>query len=354
MPAVKKLPIPPPDVVLCICASFGRGSLVDSILPKDLFPVRYVSDTQPSEEFKEAKASGKAIVLLILGPNGHEGIRYLCDDYEKPATERRVRWVHSIPAGIDWYRLDLLHKEMRGLPFTNGKTGYNYYLALHVLYSILYFNRETARLLRNKHERKWEMFDTEEPQGKRVGIIGYGEIGRATGEMLRPLQMDVTGVRRSALTDAERGERDEFGVRLLSGTEARDAVIAESDYVVNILPATQETRGLFNKEVFAKMKPNAVYINVGRGSTQNEKDLCAALHEGVIAGASLDVFEQEPLPSSSPLFDVPDDKILITSHNACITANSFKETVGLFTRSAREYLQSGEISGYFPDITTGY
>lgn len=353
MTTVRKCSVPPSDIVLCINASFGRGRLVDSIIPKDIFPHRYISDTKPSEEFKEAKESGKPIVLVVLGPNGHDGIKYLCDDYDKPTAERRVKWVHSIPAGVDWYKLELLQKEMQGLPLTNGKSGYNYYLALHVIYSILYFNRETARLQKNKHERKWDMFDMVEPQGQKVGIVGYGEIGRATAEMLKPLNMDITGVRRS-IKESERDKRDDLGVLQVSGDDARDRVIAESDYIVNILPATQETRGMFNKSVFAKMKNTAVYINVGRGSTQNEADLCEALHAGVIAGASLDVFEEEPLSSASPLFDVPDEKMLITSHNACITVNSFRETVSLFTKSARQYLQTGEIVGYFPDISLGY
>ncbi|EKF33525.1 D-isomer specific 2-hydroxyacid dehydrogenase-protein, putative [Trypanosoma cruzi marinkellei] len=120
--------------------------------------------------------------------------------------------------------------------------------------------------------------------------------------------MEVTGVKRSASTK----EVDEYGTRLVHGDAERERVLRESDFVVNILPGTEETKRFFNKELFAMMKPSAVYISIGRGITQNEDDLACALRNGVIRGASVDVFEKEPLPTESPLWDISDDKLLLT------------------------------------------
>jgi len=189
-----------------------------------------------------------------------------------------------------------------------------------------------------------------DPRGSKVGILGYGDIGRATAKILQPLDVHVTGVRRREPTDTV----DEFGVTILAGDEAMHRVIEESDVVVNILPATGLTNGFFNASIFAKMKPNAIYINVGRGSTQNEADLTRALKDGVIAGASLDVYETEPLPQNSPLWGVGNDKLLCTSHNACVTANAFKAAVEIFCERAKKYLTTGQVEGYMPNATSGY
>lgn len=340
--------------LLCISASFGRAKLISQIVASgtDAFPEVHLASTNAAEELAVAKASGKPIVLIILGPMGHDGVEFLCDDCDQPAEQRRVKWIHSVSAGIDWYRLESLQDNIKGIPFTTGKGGYSYFLALHVLYSVLYFNRETARLQDNRAQKQWEPFDMMEPRGNKVGIIGYGDIGQATAKMLQPLQMHVTGVRRTEGT--ANGEVDAYGVTVVAGDAERARVISESDYVVNILPGTPATNGLFNKTVFASMKRNAVYINVGRGSTQNEADLAEALETGVIHGASLDVFQVEPLPPDSPLWGLGNDKILITSHNACITSGSFRETVSLFVTYSKSFLETGSVSGYQPNLSLGY
>lgn len=336
--------------VLCVCASFNRTDAIADIIGVTAFPDQFRCYTDPTVELAAAKASGRKIVLVVLGPLGYHAIKFLCDDCGKQKEDRRVLWVHSCSAGLDWYRLDELKAEMDGVLLTNGKGGYNYMLGLHVLYSVLYFNRETARFQRSRREKKWDPFDTQEPRGLKVGIIGYGDIGRAAAKLIMPLEMDITGVKRSNVTE----KVDEYGVHIVNGTAERDRVIRESDVVVNILPYTAETAGLFCADVFATMKRNAIYINIGRGGTQVEADLAHALKNNVIAGASLDVYEQEPLPLASPLWDIDDDKVLLTSHNACITDNSFRSTIALFSTYAESFLKDGTIDAYTPDISAGY
>lgn len=339
--------------VLCIAASFGRTDAVRDFIGSELFPEAVLAYEDKPIEFylDDVKISGKPIVLVILGPLGHVAMKYLLDDFDKPQEERRVVWVHSIPTGVDWYRLGELKQELKGVCFTSGRGAYSRVLGMHALYSILYFNRQTALLQANRRNRIWDAFNSVEPSGSRVGIIGYGDIGRGAARMIQPLDVHITGVRRSAV---EPNTVDEFGVLLTSGDDERDRVIRESDFLINILPGVPETKGLFNAEKFATMKPNAIYINIGRGSTQVDADLAAALQNGVIAGASLDVFETEPVPKESPLFDLPDDKFLMTSHNACLTTLSFPAAAGIFVELAKEFFETGVVSGYRPDAERGY
>ncbi|RNF08973.1 D-isomer specific 2-hydroxyacid dehydrogenase-protein, partial [Trypanosoma rangeli] len=176
-------------------------------------------------------------------------------------------------------------------------------------------------------------FNMVELRGKKLGIIGYGDIGQATARLATAFGMEVTGVRRSAPSE----KKDQHGVHMVYGDAERDRVIRESDVLVNILPGTEETKLFFNKQRFAMMKPSAVYINIGRGITTSGEDLARALRDGVIRGAAVDVFEQEPLSTDSSLWDISDDKILLTFHSAFMTSDLTDRGVNLFLNLARDY-----------------
>ncbi|KAH9577281.1 D-isomer specific 2-hydroxyacid dehydrogenase [Trypanosoma melophagium] len=286
------------------------------------------SSEDPVKDLKDAKLSNEPIILIIAGAIGHDAIEYLCDDYNLPKEQRRVRWIHSLSSGLDAYRLDELTKELKDIPFTNARGCYSPILAEHVIYSMLYFNRQTWRLLASRAEHKWDPFNMIELRGQKMGIIGYGDIGHATAKLAVTMGMEVTGVKRSAPT----ANVDEYGVHVVHGDAARDRVLRESDFVVNILPGTEETREFFNKERFALMKPSAIYINIGRGLTQNEEHLACALRDGVIAGAAVDVFTKEPFPPESPLWNIGDDKLLMTNHSALLSDRFEDKIAGWFLK----------------------
>jgi phosphoglycerate dehydrogenase-like enzyme len=143
-------------------------------------------------------------------------------------------------------------------------------------------------------------------EGKTMLILGYGAIGKTLAETARSFGMKLIGMRRSAAAG-------EPGITILPITHLAEA-LTQADYVVNILPLTQDTRGLFGDKEFAAMKASAVYVNVGRGATTDEAALVAALKSGRISGAFLDVMETEPLSPDSPLWDL--ENVLLTSHYA--------------------------------------
>jgi phosphoglycerate dehydrogenase-like enzyme len=138
-------------------------------------------------------------------------------------------------------------------------------------------------------------------------IVGVGGIGAETARVCAPFGMRVVGV------DARRTDLPE-GIAEMHATEELDALLPLADFVILTVPHTPETEGLMNAERFARMKPSAFFINIGRGMTTRLGDLVDTLHAGRIAGAALDVFEEEPLPRDHPLWDAPN--VLLTPHVA--------------------------------------
>jgi phosphoglycerate dehydrogenase-like enzyme len=221
-----------------------------------------------------------------------------------------LRWVQIWFAGADpLQRFPELKDKPFRLTTTSGIHGQQ--LAEHTLGMILAWNRKFPAAFAAQRRREW--LDTEDRnmgilQNKTMLILGYGFIGGQMARIALAFGMQVTGLRR----DPSRVGAAE-GVRVEAIDKLGD-LLPEADYVVNILPATPETRRLFGKNEFGRMKPEALYVNVGRGATTDEAALVQALETKRIAGALLDVTEQEPLPKESPLWDM--DNVILTSHYA--------------------------------------
>lgn len=306
----------------------------------------------------------KRIVLIAQGHVGAAAIRYLCDDYDKPAEERRVVWIHSLAVGIDTYKFGEIPELVADIPITNAKRAQSRALAEYVFSALYYFNRKTWQWQASMDAKEWNKYSIQEMYGQRMGIIGYGDIGEATGKLAAAFGMTVEAVKRSLPhNQADSPYVDHHGVTVYTedmdrttaaekGTEVaeahrrafeahRERIIAESDYIVNVLPGTPETELLFNKAHFKRMKKTALYVNIGRGCTNDEQGLIEALAEGALRGAALDVFQEEPLPPSSPLWAVPQDKLMLTSHIGAQTLHQQPSLVMRFM-SLCEKWQRGE------------
>ena len=147
---------------------------------------------------------------------------------------------------------------------------------------------------------------------KSMAVIGYGDIGAACAKIAKNgFGMKVTGIKRNPkdCSDLYRSYCDE-----VLGLDQYERVISEADFVVGVLPKVEDTMNFFNKSTFDKMKESSIFMNIGRGPTQHEADLIAALESKSIAGAVLDVFNKEPLDEKSVLWDMPN--VLITPHCA--------------------------------------
>ena len=222
----------------------------------------------------------------------------------------RLRWLQAPqaapPAG--WYYPELIEHPM---VVTNFREIYNDHIGAHIMAFVLAFARGLHYYLPRQLQREWrrDPLDTgviHLPEATAL-IVGVGGIGAEAARLCAAFGMRVLGV------DARR-EGALAGVAEMHGPEALDSLLPRADFVILTVPHTPETEGFMHRARFRRMKRGAFFINIGRGMTTRLDDLVAALRAGEIAGAGLDVFEQEPLPADHPLWTLPG--VLITPHTA--------------------------------------
>jgi len=217
-----------------------------------------------------------------------------------------LRWVHSRAAGLDKSLFPELIQSP--VPLTNGTGVFSPALGEFALAAILYFAKDFPRMLRNQRAGRWEQFLVDEIAGQAVGIVGYGDIGRAVASRAHAMGMRVLALKRHAPASA-----DPLIAQFFKPAEL-DAMLAQCDYVVVAAPLTPETHHMIGDAAFAAIKSSAVIINIGRGPVIDQEALVRALTDGKIRGAGLDVFEQEPIPEGDPIYKF--DNVLISPHCA--------------------------------------
>jgi phosphoglycerate dehydrogenase-like enzyme len=259
------------------------------------------------------------------------------------ASAPAARWVHIRSAGVEGSVYPALADQ--GLVVTNGRGVFSPALAEFALAAVFHFAKELRRLVRNQDRRLWEAYTPALLAGRTMGIVGYGDIGRATAQRARALGMRVIALRRTVPA-----EPDPF-VEATLPPERLHALMAESDYVVVATPLTDETRGLVDAAALAAMKPTAVLVNVGRGAVVEEQALVSALERGAIGGAALDVFETEPLPEDSPLWRL--DTVLLSPHSADHVHGWLEAAMACFLENLRRFL-TGEPLANVVDPRRGY
>jgi len=257
---------------------------------------------------------------------------------------RRVRWVHVLWAGVE----KTLFPELResSVPLTNGRGVFKNGLAEFALASILFFAKDLRRLVRNQEAGRWEQFDVMEVRGQVLGIVGYGEIGRASARLARALGMRVHAVRRRTVASSS----DPDVERTYAPGELRE-MLALSDYVLVSTPLTPETRGMIGSAELGVMKPSAVIMNVGRGPVIVESALIAALEQESIKGAALDVFDAEPLPEGHPFYRLPN--VLLSPHSADHTVGWIDLAMNFFIENFERF-RSGQPLANIVDKKAGY
>jgi phosphoglycerate dehydrogenase-like enzyme len=253
-----------------------------------------------------------------------------------------VRWVQAASAGIE----DLLFEEMVKSPvvLTNARGVFDDAMAEYVVGMLLLFAKGLPAVIDRQRRREWLPRDSEQLAGKRVLVVGAGSIGHAIGRRCKGIGMLVRGVGTRART------RDDV-FALVHAAEDLEEACGWADVVVNVLPSTPATRRRFDDAVFSAMLPSARFVNVGRGGTVDEAALIRALRDGTIAGAALDVFEREPLPEDSPLWDLPN--VIVSPHMSADFAGWRETLVELFVENLSRYL-SGRPLKNVVDKELGY
>jgi phosphoglycerate dehydrogenase-like enzyme len=288
-----------------------------------------------------------------------------------------LRWVHSASAGVNHLLFPALASAAH-ITLTNARGVYSASLAEWALFAAAYFAKDLPRLRAQQADARWEPYDVrppfcampirtrntrtsvtsrcprtpirtqvEELRGRTLGVVGFGDIGRAAARLARAYGMRVLALRRTA---PARPDPDAPCDEVFPPERLHD-LMAASDYVVMATPLTPETTKLVDRAAIGAMRRRGVFINLGRGPCVEEQALIEALQAGAIRGAALDVFEVEPLPRSSPLWALPN--ALLSPHCADRTADFQADAMRAFAANAARYV-AGQALESVVDKAAGY
>ncbi len=249
----------------------------------------------------------------------------------------KLQWYQQWGAGADWL---LRYPEVRKHPFTltNASGVHAIPITEHILAYMFSFARQFTHAVRAQLDRRWDRPEREgfapdkpifELYGKTLLLIGVGAIGQRTAEVASAIGMRVLGIRRDP-------EHDVQGVETMHGPSELLRVLPQAHFVVLTVPLTPETRGMMGEAEFRAMRPDAYLINIGRGGTVQESQLIQALRERRVAGAGLDVFENEPLPPDSPLWQM--ENVILTPHYAGLTPQYEQRALDIFLDNLSRYV----------------
>jgi len=301
--------------------------------PELLPPPRYPCDHRGADGFERDEAGERRWRELLDRAEVLFGI-----PGERPEELARVvrehsgvRWVQAMYAGAGQQvrAAGLTPEELERVAVTTTSGVHAGPLAEFAMLGLLAFTKDLPRLLRDKRRRHWDHYPVRELAGQTLLVVGLGEIGMEVARQASSLRMRVIGVRH------RRGRRSRW-LAEVHAAAALPGLLPRADAVVVALPGTLDTEGLFDREMIGRMRPGAVFVNVGRGSVVDERALTEALLAGHLAGAALDVFATEPLPIDSALWDLPN--VLLSPHTAALSVRENERIVELFADNLRRYL----------------
>lgn len=240
-----------------------------------------------------------------------------------------LRWVHSLWAGADRLLLDDTLPPVPVLRLVDPALAQ--VMAEAVAAAVLYLHRDFPLYAHQQRRSLWRQHAVRPARERRVTLLGMGEMGRASADLLRAIGFSVQGWSRSGAA------RD--GVPILSGPEGWARVLAGANILVNLLPLTAETRGILNGAAFAQLPRGAALVNFGRGAHVVEADLIAALDAGALSHAILDVFEVEPLAEGHRLWSHPG--VTILPHVAAPTNHA--SAAAIVAQAVRTFRETGMV-----------
>ena len=304
----------------------------EDLIPPPRWPGDHVGpadwDRTPEEdaEFKEMLAEAE---VLYDFPRKH--IRDLTE------VAPNLRWVQGSMAGAGEVaqKAGLLGNDV---VVTTASGVFSGPLAEFAMMAFLQHAKDLDRLRREKEEKAWNQTSVGTLEGKTLCVVGLGNIGGEVATRARPFGMRIVGVKRTVREDDAAWD---YADELRSNEDLHDA-LNEADYVVATLPGTPETHHLIDAEAIGNMKEEAYFVNIGRGSVVDEAALVEALEEGRLSGAALDVFETEPLPEESPLWEL--ENVIVSPHSTDMVPELINERqTELFCENLRRYLAGEDL-----------
>jgi phosphoglycerate dehydrogenase-like enzyme len=315
--------------------------------PRIVLIEKQIADLLPA--LKQAAPGAKLIEVSAATPKeiaAADATIGVCSA-EVLAQAKQLQWIQWPAAGVDRCVQQPALRE-RHLLLTNLQRTMGPSMAEHVLGMMLALSRHFEYFMKQQQAAHWAREDAT-PQladldGRTVLVVGLGGIGTEVARRAHALGMRVTATRAS-------GRNGPDYVSYVGLPDELLKLAAEADFVVNCVPLTPQTTGIFNREFFATLKPGAYFISVGRGRSTVTADLIAALNSGHLAGAGLDVTDPEPLPADSPLWHLPN--VIITPHVSADTSVSQEQRNRVLVENLRRYA-AGEPMLSVVDVERGY
>jgi phosphoglycerate dehydrogenase-like enzyme len=267
---------------------------------------------------------------------------------ENFARAERLRWIQVTAASVAGLLFPALVESE--VVITNGRGLHAVSMAEHTIGVILAFARKLHLARDAQRDAHWAQDELaggapfRDLAGATLGLVGLGTIGRAVAERARALGMRVLAVRRHPAADPDPAHEQ-------WGTDRLPELLERSDVVVLAPPLTAATRGMIGREELGRMRPDALLVNLGRGPLVDEAALIEALERSRIAGAALDVFDSEPLPSSSPLWRMP--QVILTPHVSGLGPRLWERGMELFARNLAAYREGRPLENVV-DKRAGY
>lgn len=306
--------------------------------PELLPPMRFAADYSGGPDWRRSPEQQRRYEALIDGAD----ILYGIPDVDPVALHRtvranpRLRWVQTMAAGgggqVKAAGLDA--DDLARVVFTTSAGVHGTALAEFAVLGVLAGAKHLSRLNELQRERVWaDRWTMGQVAGSRVLVLGLGGIGAEVARLLTALGATVVGASRSGAPVA--------GVALVVRSDALLTEAGRADAIVTTLPGTASTEGLLGAELLAAVRPGTTIVNVGRGTVIDEAALLAALDDGRVGFAALDVFAVEPLPVDSPLWAHP--RVLVSPHTAALTDAEERRIAELFADNATRFLDGREL-----------
>ena len=305
------------------------------LLPPERYPADHSGDPDfrrtPEQEDRYWDMLNKAQIIYGIPNESPAGLARVA------RSNPHLEWIHAMAAGAGGaVKASGLDPEtLQKFKVTTSAGVHALPLAEFAALGILNGFKRSAELAQDQAAKVWPELRTPTRlvNGSHLVITGLGEIGLETARIARALGMSVSGTKRTV-------EPIE-GIEEVAGNDGLAGLLATADAVVNTLPGTLYTERLFNREVFAAMKPGTVFVNVGRGTVVDEEALLEALGNGQVSYACLDVFAVEPLPQDSPLWSHP--KVMVSPHTSALSAAENRLIAERFCSNLRTFLDGGEL-----------
>lgn len=268
------------------------------------------------------------------------------EDLTPELVERaaHLKWIMVLSAGMD--RMPFAEIRERGILVTNSRGIHKIPMAEYAISMLLQVYRQEKFLMKQEAEQAWgkPYINIGEISGKTLLIAGTGAIGQEVARLAKAFRMKTYGVSRSGRPAANFDET--------YTTDKMEDLLPEADFVVSVLPSTEETKGLFTYKCFQQLPDHAVFLNMGRGDLVHSEDILKAVREQEVAHVVLDVAEKEPLPADHPMWQ--EEKITITPHVSGVSRHYLPRALEIFEKNLYTFFNSGNEYVNEVDVTQGY